>query len=79
MYTLNQSGDPVIASRIEADRRESTPTPVWHLAKSANADEKDMLYHLGNLGIDVFRWGPDQVRHIRKSDARKLMGLESAE
>jgi hypothetical protein len=75
MYTPAQMADPVIAARIDADRRESTPTPVWHLAKSANVDEKDMLYHLGNLGIDVFRYGGDMARHITKADARKLMGL----
>jgi hypothetical protein len=76
MYTLRQMADPVIAARIAADRREGTPTPVWHLAKSANVDEKTMVHHLGKLGIDVYRWGSDMALHIKKADARKLMGIE---
>jgi hypothetical protein len=77
MYTPLQMADPVIAARMAKDRRESTPTAVWHLAKSAGIDEKDMLHHLGKLGIDVYRWGADLALHIKKRDARKLMGIDS--
>lgn len=76
MYRFDQLADPAIRERITQERREGTPTPVWHLAKSANVDEKDMLHHLGTLGIEVFRWGADMARHITKADVRKLMGLE---
>jgi hypothetical protein len=76
MYSIQQSMDPVIGKRIEQDRRESTPTPVWHLAKSANIDEKSMLYHLGKAGIEAHRWGADMLWHVSKADVRKLLGIE---
>lgn len=67
--------DPVVSQRIDDDRRESTPTPVWHLAKSANVDEKEMMHHLGGIGVKPFRWGVDMLWHVNKADVRKLMGL----
>jgi hypothetical protein len=79
MYSPRQLADPVIRARLDADRRETMPTPLWHLAKSANIAEKDMLHHLGTLGISVFCYGADQERHITKADARKLIGIEGAE
>lgn len=79
MYSLQQLGDSEVRDRIEQDRREGTPTAVWHLAKSAGVDEKDMLYHLGGLGIEVFRWGSDMSRHVSKADTRKLFGLKASE
>lgn len=78
MYSPLQSVDPVVGQRIDNERRESTPTPVWHLAKSANVDEKEMLHHLGIVGIQAFRWGRDMLWHVKKSDVRVLVGLEGA-
>ncbi len=75
MYTARQSVDPVVAQRINDDRREQTPTPVWHLAKAANIDEKAMMHHLGKLGIEPFRWERDLIWHVSKPDVRRLMGL----
>jgi hypothetical protein len=76
MYTTRELADPVVRQRVEDDRRESTPTPVWHLAKSANVDEKAMMHHLGTLGIETFRWGAEMLWHVGKADVRKLMGIE---
>jgi hypothetical protein len=53
MYTAQQMSDPIVSQRIDDDRRESTPTPVWQLAKSANVDEKTMMHHLGRLNIEA--------------------------
>lgn len=79
MYTPKQMSDPVIAQRISDERRESTPTPVWHLAKSAGVDEKELLHHLGLIGIRAFRWGPEVLWHVDKADVRKLIGLDGSE
>lgn len=76
MYSPRQSADPTVRQWIDDDRRESTPTPVWHLAKSANVDEKEMMHRLGRLGVEAFRWGADMLWHVRKADVRKLMGLD---
>lgn len=76
MYTPEQALDPVVGARIDADRREETPTPVWHLAKSANVDEKAMMHHLGSIGIKPFRWGNEMLWHVDKPSVRELMGIE---
>jgi len=66
--------------------RQGDYAPIEKLAKELaggvgrhDIAEKDMLHHLGTLGIGVFRYGTDQERHITKADARKLIGIEGAE
>lgn len=76
MYTIAQLADPEVRGRVDREREESTPTPVWHLSRCAGIPEKDMLYHLGRLGAEAFRWGEGRSWHVSKADARKLMGLD---
>jgi hypothetical protein len=54
---------------------ERTPTPVWHLAKSAGVSEKSLLHILGLRGIKA-SYDDKGAAHISKVDTRRLMGLE---
>lgn len=75
MYTPEQSLKQAAA---DYQVRESEPTYLWQLAKSANMSRETLMHQLKERGFRVLYedQGARTVAYITKADARKLMGLE---
>lgn len=75
MYTPEQSLKQAAA---DYQARESEPTYLWQLAKSANMSREELMHQLKERGFRV-RYedqGARTVAYVTKADTRKLMGLE---